>query len=55
MDKITTTSAIRRYFSTEEHPVQMAELQTLSTEDRMNLAQMVAAELGLEIVDASQA
>ena len=49
MEKMSKLKAIKVYFGTPEHPVTLAELKELSSEQREELAQGAAKELGVEI------
>jgi len=50
--KIKRIAAIKRYFGVPEHPVTLQELTALTKENRQELAEGAARELGLELETA---
>lgn len=50
MEKMTKLGVIKKYFSTPEKPVTFDELKKLTTEERTELAEGAAKELGVEII-----
>jgi hypothetical protein len=49
METISRTKAIMEYFSKNSRKVTLAELKELSEEDRKELGELAAKELGKEI------
>jgi len=49
MAEISRLQALKRYFGTETQPVTVAELKELTREDRAELAEGAAKELGMEL------
>ena len=50
--KIKRIAAIKRYFGVPGHPVTLQELMALTKENRQELAEGAARELGLELEKA---
>ena len=51
MEKMTPIEVLRKFFSTPERPLTIAELRetVLSKEERLELARLAAIELGVEL------
>jgi len=49
MEKITRLAAIKKYFGEGHRPVELAELKVLSKEERQELAEGAAKEMGIEL------
>ena len=50
---ISRIGAIKKYFGTEDSPVTIHELKELSEDERQELAEGAAKELGFELIKAS--
>ena len=48
--EMTRLAAIKAYFGTEDHPVTLQELKKLTPEDRDELAEGAAKELGATLI-----
>ena len=50
MEEITKLQALKQYFNVPDHPVTVQELKALSKEDRQELAEGAAKELGKTLI-----
>jgi hypothetical protein len=47
--KMSSVQVLKKFFEDSSRPLQMAELRDLSKDDRHELAQLAAIELGVEL------